>query len=48
MFWACPSKILVRVLQFHKWIPHQKIADPYISFSLNYLPLWSYAPFEGS
>ena len=36
------------VLNFHNWIAHRKITDPYFLFSLNDLPLWSYAPFEAS
>ena len=33
-----------RVLKFHIWIPHGKIADLYFFSSPNYLPFWSYAP----
>ena len=36
-----------RDLKFHIWIPHQKIAYPYLFSCLNYLPLPSYAPFKG-
>ena len=32
-----------RVLKFHIWIPHGKIADPYF-----FLPFWSYAPLKTS
>ena len=35
------------VLKFHIWIPHQKVIDTYF-LCLDYLPLWSYAPFKGS
>ena len=38
---------LRRVLKFHRWTQHQKITDPYF-FNLDYLHLWSYAPFKGS
>ena len=37
----------VRFFKFHKQIPHQKIAD-HIFFSMNYFPMWSYAPFNRS
>ena len=40
--------IYVGFLKFHKSIPHQKIIDLLVFFSLNYLPLWLYAPFKGS
>ena len=42
-----PLQIQGRVLKFHRCIPHQKITDLYF-FNLDYLPLWSYAPFKGS
>ena len=32
------------VLKLHIWIPHGKIADAYIWFSLKYLPLSNYGP----
>ena len=32
------------VLKLHVWIPHGKIADAYLWFSLNYLPLSNYSP----
>ena len=32
------------VLKLHVWIPHEKIAEAYIWFSLNYLPLLNYGP----
>ena len=35
-----------RVLKFHTWIPHGKIADPYISSCPSYIPFWSYAPLK--
>ena len=41
------NRIQARVLKFHIWIPHQKIAYPYFFSCLNYLPLPSYAPFKG-
>ena len=31
-------------LKLHVWIPHEKIADAYFWFSLNYLPLLNYGP----
>ena len=31
-------------LKLHVWIPHGKIADAYVWFSLNYLPLLNYGP----
>ena len=37
-----------RVLKFHMWIPHGKIADPYFFSYPSYLPFWSYAPFKKS
>ena len=38
-----------RVFKFHRWIPHPKITDCIFFFlNLDYLPLWSYAPFKGS
>ena len=40
-------QILDRVLKFHGWILHQKITALYF-FNLDYLPMWSYAPFKGS
>ena len=40
-------KFKIRVLKFHRWIPHQKITEPYF-FNLDYLPLWIYSPFKGS
>ena len=42
-----PSQIKDRVLKFQRWIPHQKITDPYF-FNLDFLPLWRYAPFKGA
>ena len=41
-FWT----VHVRVLKFHIWIPHRKIADPYFCSSPSYAPFWSYAPFK--
>ena len=38
-----------RVLKFHIWIPHGKIADLYFFFSCpSYPPFWSYAPLKKS
>ena len=31
-------------LKLHVWIPHGKITNAYIWFSLNYLPLLNYGP----
>ena len=41
------KKFKARVLKFHIWIPHQKIAYPYFFSCPNYLPLPSYAPLKG-
>ena len=41
------NRIQARVLKFHIWVPHQKIAYPYFFSCLNYLPLPSYAFFKG-
>ena len=35
--------VYANVLKFHIWIPHEKIGDPYFSYS-NYLPFYSYFP----
>ena len=32
------------VLKLHVWLPHGKIADAYLWFSLNHLPLLNYGP----
>ena len=40
------KKFKARVMKFHIWIPHQKIAYPYFFSCPNYLPLPSYAPFK--
>ena len=37
-----------RVLKFHIWIPHGKIADPVFFSCPSYLPFWSYAPLKES
>ena len=37
-----------RVLKFHIWIPHRKIADTCFFSCLSYHPFWSYAPLEKS
>ena len=34
------------VSKLHVWIPREKIADAYFWFSLNYLPLLNYGPFD--
>ena len=47
---VCPSvqkKFKARVLKFHIWIPHQKIADLYFFSCPNYLPMPKLCPFEG-
>ena len=42
---VCSSKTVhARVLKFHIWIPHGKIADTHFFSSLSYLPFWSYVP----
>ena len=46
---ACPfvpKKIKARILKFHIWIPHEKIADPYFFSCPYYFLLCSYAPFQ--
>ena len=35
-----------RVLKFHMWIPHKKIANPCFFFFPSYLPFWSYSPLK--
>ena len=35
-----------RVLKFHVWIPHEKIADTYFFFHQDYAPFLSYAPLK--
>ena len=55
-FWVvrasvCPSVhssrvVHARVLKFHIWILHGKIADPYFFSCTSYLLLWSYAPLK--
>ena len=35
-----------RVLKFHLWIPHGKVADLYFFPCPSYLPFWSYAPLK--
>ena len=42
------KNIKARVLKFHTWILHEKIADLYFFSCPNYLPLWIYAPFKGT
>ena len=37
-----------RVLKFHIWIPHGKIADLYFFSCPSCLPFWSYAPLKKS
>ena len=38
--------VKARVLKFHMWIPHKKIADPYFFSFPSYLPFWSYGPLK--
>ena len=38
----------VRVLKFHIWIPHGKIAHTCLFSCPCYLPFWSYAPLKNS
>ena len=50
---VCPcirssKTVHARVLKFHIWIPHGKIADPYFFSCPSYLPFWSYAPLKKS
>ena len=49
---VCPSvrsrTMHARGLKFHIWIPHGKIADPYLFSCPSYLPFWSYAPLKKS
>ena len=40
--------VYARVLKFHIWIPHGKIADPYFFSCPSCLPFWSYAPLKKS
>ena len=35
-----------RVLKFHIWIPHEKIADPYFFSDQDYAPFPELWPFE--
>ena len=47
----CPSicssrTVHARVLKFHIWILHGKIADTRFFSCLSYLPFWSYAPLK--
>ena len=37
-----------RVLEFHIWIPYEKIADTRLFSCPSYLPFWSYAPSKKS
>ena len=34
------------VLKFRIWIPHENIGDPYFFSHPNYLPFYSYFPFN--
>ena len=45
---ACHILLTVhaRVLKFHIWIPHGKIADQYFFSCPSSLPFWSYAPLK--
>ena len=38
----------VRILKFHIWISHGKIADLYFLSCPSYFPLWSYTPLKKS
>ena len=35
-----------RVLKFHIWIPHEKIADTYFFLRQDYAPFLSYGPLK--
>ena len=35
-----------RVLKFHIWIPHEKIADTYVFSYQDYAPFLSYGPLK--
>ena len=39
---------MLKVLKFHIWILHRKIADTHFFSCLSYLPFWSYAPLKKS
>ena len=47
-FWLVRMCVCIHVrdivLKLHVWIPHGEIADAYLWFSLNYLPLSIYGP----
>ena len=38
--------VKARVLKFHMWIPHRKIANPCFFSFPSYLPFWSYGPLK--
>ena len=38
--------VKARVLKFHMWIPHEKIANPCFFSFPSYLPFWSYGPLK--
>ena len=38
--------VKARVLEFHMWIPHTKIADLYDFSFPSYIPFWSYGPLK--
>ena len=38
--------ITSRVLKFHMWIPHEKIADMYFLSRQDYVPFLSYGPLK--
>ena len=38
--------VKARVLKFHLWILHKKIADPCFFSFPSYLPFWSYGPLK--
>ena len=35
-----------RILKFHIWIPHEKIADTYFFSDQDYVPFLSYGPLK--
>ena len=42
------QELHARVLKFHTWISHGKIADLYFFSCPSCLPFWSYAPLKKS
>ena len=41
-----PLKLESKLLKFHMWIPHKKIANPCFFSFLSYLAFWSYGPLK--